>query len=306
LPQKQDIFDQLIPKLELKDNHFQIKSKQSLIPQALAGQDFDQATAYGVIDFQTGEVLLQKNLDQKLPIASITKVMSAVVTLDLLDPSEKLTVNYHDTQVEPTKLALKIGEKYTVEELLNAALMSSANDSIEMLKEAVDSKYGTGIFVRSMNAKAEFLGLKNTHFVNPQGLDDGHPYSSVEDQAILANYALNNYPLIKQIVSQDHGELVQSTSHHEEYLNNWNGLLGVYPGVYGIKIGNTDDAKNTTEVVSERGGQKLLVVVLGAGGVLKRDTYAAELLDLGFKQRGLEAVNVTESELRAKYATWKY
>jgi D-alanyl-D-alanine carboxypeptidase len=76
--------------------------------------------------------------------------------------------------------------------------------------------------------------------------------------------------------------------------------------VSGIKIGNTDEAKNTTEVVSQREGKKLLVILLGADGVLKRDLYAAQLLDLGFKQKGLEAMNVNESQLRTKYATWKY
>src|SRR5690606_3687251 len=95
---------------------------------------------------------------------------------------------------------------------------------------------------------------------------------------------------------------------HKQFdLYNWNGLLGVYPGASGVKIGNTGDAQKTTIVTAERNGKKLLVVVLGAPGVLERDMWAAELLDLGFeKQYGMAPINVTEEQLRAKYKTWKY
>lgn len=305
LPEKVEVLDQLLPKLEQKQNHYQLRKPPSFIPEAMAGQPFDQASAYGVIDFDSGEVLTEKNLERRLAIASITKLMSAVVTLDLLPPDQLLTVNQHDTQIEPTKLAMIQGEKYTVEELLSAALLSSANDAIEMLKEAVDQQFGEGSFIKAMNEKAYFLGMKNTQYANPQGLDNGHPFSSIEDQAILANYAITNYPLIKQIVSQDHSELPADNYHHYEYLNNWNGLIGVYPGTFGIKIGNTDEAGKTTVVVSQRADKKLLVIVLGAPGVLERDLYAASLLDLGFEKKGLEPIKISEKQLRVRYATWR-
>src|SRR5581483_9066324 len=104
------------------------------------------------------------------------------------------------------------------------------------------------------------------------------PYSTVEDQAILMHYALTNYPLIAAIVQKDHGEISASATNTYQYLNNWNGLIGVYPGTYGIKIGNTDDAKSTTAVVSQRDGKNILAIVLGAGGTVERDLDAAQLL----------------------------
>lgn len=307
IPQKIDIFDKIMPKLEQKDNSFHLQKSPSLIPSAKAATDLDEATAYAVVDFETGQILAEKNLERQTPIASITKVMSAVVALDLASPDEEFTVSEKAAHMIPTKLDLHPGDKLTLEELLNGALLTSANDCMQVIKEGIDAKYGDQVFIRAMNEKAKFLGMKNTKYANAQGLDNGHPFSSVEDQAILMNYALNNYPLIAQLVKKDHGELAATGTHTYQYLNNWNGLLGVYPGTYGIKIGNTDDAKKTTAVVSQRGGKKLLAIVLGAPGVVERDMYAAELLDMGFAQvANLPAVNLTEAELRAKYATWKY
>ena len=161
--------------------------------------------------------------------------------------------------------------------------------------------------MRAMNEKARFIGLKNTHFDNPQGFDGETHYSSVEDLAILTHYALSNYPLISEIVAKDHGELIPTAYHtRAEYLNNWNGLIGVYPGVKGVKIGNTGDAGNTTAVLSERDGKKVLAILLGASGVLERDLFASELLNIGFESFSIPSFIITEEQLFEKYGTWKY
>ncbi len=307
IPAKLNIFDQVLPKLQQKDNNFKINKPSSMIPTVQAATYLDNVMAYGVIDFETGEVLAEKNLERPTPIASITKIMSAVVALDLATPNEVFTVSDHAANIEPTKLDLHSGDQLTLEELLNGALLTSANDCVQVIEEGIDQKYGSEVFIRAMNEKAQFLGMKNSKYTNPQGLDNGSPYSSVEDQAILMHYALNNYPLIAQIVHKDHGELLATSTHTYQYLNNWNGLIGVYPGTYGIKIGNTDDAKNTTAVVSQRSGKKILAIVLGAAGSVQRDLDASQLLDMGFqKLAGLNPVDVTEQQLRAKYASWKY
>lgn len=306
-PAKVDAFDKVAPKLDSKKSSFILKQSPNLVPVAQAASDYDQAFAYSLVDFNSGQVLESKSADKRLPIASITKLMTAVVALDLASPEEKLTVSEKAAHEEPTRLALTPGDQLTVTEAIKGALLSSANDCAQVLEEGIDQKYGEEIFIRAMNEKAKDLGLKNTYFTNPQGFDDGSPYSSANDMAKLAQYALTSYPLIANIVAQDHSELLPTSTHRKyEYLNNWNGLLGVYPGVEGVKIGNTDAAGYTTLVVSERGGHKLIAVLLGAPGVIERDQWTAELLDEGFAQFGLPKVQVGEDDLKAKYATWKY
>ncbi|MDP3733237.1 MAG: hypothetical protein Q8Q91_01730, partial [Candidatus Daviesbacteria bacterium] len=150
-------------------------------------------------------------------------------------------------------------------------------------------------------------GLKNTHFTNAPGYDNREHFSSAEDLSILSVYALKNYPLIEQAAAKEIEDLTNKGQDMRFYLQNWNGLLGIYPGVSGLKIGNTQKAGYTTIVVSERGGRKLLAVVLGAPGVLERDLWAAQLLDLGFnKLVGLAPVGLSEETLRQKYASWQY
>lgn len=307
IPAKIEVFDTILPKLQQKEPDFKLKKPASVIPSAQAATKLDELKAYGAVDFETGEVLAEKDLDKRVPIASITKVMTSVVALDLASPDDLFTVSERASKMIPTKLNLKPGDKLTLNELLRGALMVSANDFAQVIKEGIEQKYGGEVFVRAMNEKAKFLGMGNTKYTNPSGLDGGDPYSTVEDQAILMHYALNNYPLIAEIVKKDYDFLPETELHGSQRMNNWNGLIGVYPGIYGIKIGNTDNAKQTTAVVSQRNGKKVLAIVLGAPGVVERDLYAAELLDLGFqKLAGINPIGVTEEQLRAKYSTWRY
>lgn len=307
LPKKVDVFEKVVPKLDKKEDPFRVINQGSIVSKADAAGDYDGARAYALINFSSGEVVAQKNLSEKLPIASLTKIMTAVVALDLANKDEQFSVSQTATQEPATRFAFSPGDKLTLEELLNGMLLTSANDLAQVIKEGVDQKYGGDVFIRAMNEKAKVLGLKDTHFENPQGFDGPYQYSSVEDLATLTHYALTHYPLIESIVSKDHGELTPTPGHQrDEYLNNWNGLLGVYPGVSGVKIGNTGQAGYTTVVVSERNGKKLLAVLLGAPGVLQRDLWTAQLLDSGFSKYGLVPVQVTAQDLRAKYATWRY
>lgn len=307
-----DVFAEIKAKLEGKPNTFELKGKSSLVPSVLqahpayAGAEYDQAEAYIAVDLNTGEVLAQKKSSEKIPMASITKVMTAIVALDLAFPEEKFSVSEDAAKVYPTTIGVVPGQQMSLDELLNALLLTSANDSAQVIKEGVNQKYKQDIFVRAMNEKAKILGLKNTHFENPQGYDGKGHFSSAEDLVILSNYALENYPEISEIVKKDYEYLPENSNHKQFDLYNWNGLLGVYPGIYGVKIGNTEDAGHTTSVVSERDGKKVLVVLLGVPGVLERDLWASQLLDLGFSKLGLDPVGITEDQLQAKYATWKY
>lgn len=307
---KTEIPEPVRHKLEEKKNTFQLKKEsKQLVPVAHAEEPHasDQAAAYALVDLDTGKILASKNGDQAMPIASITKIMTAVVALDLASPSEVFTVTQRAASEPPTKIVILPGERITLEELLNASLLTSANDATEQIREGIDTKYQKEIFVQAMNKKAEFLGLNHTHFGNPQGFDYGDNHSSPEDVAVLAQYALNKYPLIADIVKKNFQQFPADANHQKFDLYNWNGLIGVYPDTKGVKIGNTDAAGYTTSVVSTRNGKTLAAVVLGAPGVLERDLWAAELLDVGYqKTLGLAPVGVTEDQLREKYGTWEY
>lgn len=293
--------------LQQKANDFKLIKPFGLIPITRAVSVFDRASAYIVVDLGGGEVLAEKDSFLRLPIASLTKVMSAVVLLDLSNPKDEFEVSQKAVLTDPTKIGVAAGQKMKLEELLPAVLMTSANDAAEVIKEGIDKNYGDGGFVKAMNYKAEFLGLQNTHFENAQGFDNENNYSSAEDLAILANYALENYPIIADIARQDYRFLPADSNHKQFDLYNWNGLLGVYPGVKGLKIGYTDDAKHTTIVVAEREEKKILVVLLGAPSVIERDLWVSQLLDLGFnKSVGLSSVSITKDQLKQKYSTFKY
>ncbi len=305
---KNSILNNVYKRIENKTNIFKLNEPLSLVSSSFASSyDFDNSNAYVAIDYNTGNVLLEKNMSKKFSIASLTKLMTAVVSLDLAKPNDNILISKKASQEEPTTIGVVAGQKMTVKELLNAALLTSANDAAEALRDGINQKYGSNIFVDAMNKKAKFLKLNNTNFSNPQGFDNPNNYSSAEDLAILTHYALENYPLIRDIVKKDY-QFIPATNNHKQFdLYNWNGLLDVYPGVEGVKIGNTDNAGYTSIVLSERNNKKVLVVLLGAPGIIKRDIWASEILDASFEKLSqLPSAQITENDLRQKYSTWKY
>lgn len=304
---RQDVLQKIIPQLDNKTNNYKLEKKQSFVKPVFAGGPFENAPSYLLADFQTGEVLAEKNMGQKLPIASLTKIMTAVVALDLASVNDVFTVSQKASQIEPTRMGLRTGQKLTLGELLNGLLLTSANDAAEVVREGINQKYKADVFVKAMNEKAAFLGLQNTHFANPQGFDDPRNYSSASDLAILSHYALENYPQIASLSAKDYVFLPATNTHTQFDLYNWNGLLGVYPGTKGLKIGNTEAAGYTTIVLSNRGGHKLLAILLGAPGILQRDLWTSSLLDLGYEKiAGLRPIALTINQMEDKYGTWKY
>lgn len=264
-------------------------------------------TSYVLLDENSKEIIAENNPDKKVFIASLTKIMTAVVALDLAGSEEKFTVTSDAQKIIPTKIGVIKGQKMTLHELLEAMLMTSANDAAQVVMDGVNKIYGGDIFIAAMNKKASLLGLKKMHFENPQGFDCEGQTGSALDLAILSHYALENYPLINEIAKIDYTRLPSNSDHKKFDLYNWNGLLGVYPGACGLKIGFTDRAGHTTVVRAQRGGKVLLAVLLGAPSVLDRDLLTAGLLDYGFaKTLNLPPANITAADLQAKYSTWQY
>ncbi len=258
------------------------------------------------INMETGEVYYSNNSDKRLPIASITKIMSSMVAMDLASMEEEFTVELPATQVEPTVIGVKAGEKLSTRELIQGGLLTSGNDAMAVLAEEIGIKYGgnTQLFVDAMNEKAKFLGLKNTHFSNPQGYDSAEHYSTCEDLAVIAHYALTHYPEISGIVAKKEAYLPANTEHGGFNLPNWNMLINTYPGANGVKIGNTGDAGHTTIASAKREGKQVISIVLGADGILKRDLAASELLNVGFQAQGIAPFMITEDILRTRIKDW--
>lgn len=306
LPSKISALDAIRPKLFARENTFKVNDDLSFVPKVNAAGISPDASSYLVMDYDTGKVISDKSGSKKLPIASLTKIMTSIVALDLASPEERITITQNASRAIPTKIGVVPGQQMTLNELLHAALMTSANDAVEAIKDGVNNKYGADIFVQAMNEKAKFLGLKNTHFANPQGFDSPENYSTARDLAVLTHYAHENYPLVAQIVKKDYIFLPEDQYHKQFDLYNWNGLIGVYPNVMGMKIGNTGDAGTTTVVISQREGKKILSVVLGAHDIWERDMWAAQLLDVGFESiLNLPPIQVTKEMLREKYASWR-
>lgn len=291
--------DDITLKLSKKKNTVQLHSSSQ------EQWDID-AKAYIVVDMDEQKILAEKNAHVPTSIASLTKVLSAVVALDLAYPSDEFTVSEHAASIEPTKIGVIPGEKMKMFELLQAMLLTSANDATEVMKEGINGLYKQDIFVDAMNEKAKIIGMADSHFQNPQGFDEKGQYSTPYDLALLSLYAIQNYPEIKDIAYKDHVFLPANASHKQFDLYNWNGLLGVYPNTFGLKTGLTELAGNTTIVMSERDGKRILVVLLGAQSLLERDLGAAQLLDKGFEESQLNPIAVDEKMLQERYGRWEF
>ncbi|RJR15426.1 D-alanyl-D-alanine carboxypeptidase [Candidatus Microgenomates bacterium] len=220
-----------------------------------------QLSAKGVlaIDSDSGVVLYEKNPDLKLPPASTTKIMTALVALDMYDLNEEITVG-DIVSVSPV-MGLFTGEKISVENVLRGALIASANDAAYALAE--HDEQGVAHFVQKMNDKAQNLGLTNTHFTNPIGFDDEAHFTSARDLVRLSRIAMDHEELTK-IVSLPQVTVADASYSNFHPLKNVNELLGKIPGVSGFKTGLTEAAGECLVTTVERDGHRILTVLLGS------------------------------------------
>ena len=238
------------------------------------------ATACVLMDADTGLVLYRKNEDQRMLIASVTKLMTALVVLEQGEVDETVTVTAAH-MAEGSSMYLHVGEKLTLEELLYGLLLCSGNDAALALTECAG---GVEPFVALMNEKAAALGMKNTHFANPNGLDDEEHYSTAYDMALLACAAANE-PTLRRIASTRTAAIGGRT------LTNHNKLLSRMDGCIGLKTGYTKAAGRTLVSCAEREGHRLVAVTLRDGN----DWNDHEML----YDRGFALVGVQE-ELRGR------
>jgi D-alanyl-D-alanine carboxypeptidase (penicillin-binding protein 5/6) len=245
--------------------------------QAAASPPPVLARAFIVENPGTGEVLAQHGAWARVPIASITKLMTVIVALDHARWQDVVRVRADAAAVGESTVHLRAGERIRVGDLVKAALIQSANDAAVALADYVGRGDRTA-FVAMMNAKARELGLERTHFVRPDGLDVAGHYSTARDVTTLAQDAMRN-PRIRAVVRVRTDSIAGGRR-----LHTWNDLLGVFKGLYGVKTGHTGTAGWCEVAAVRRNGVTLYTTVLGSPTRSQRNTDLASLLRWGISR----------------------
>jgi len=252
-------------------------------PQQVLGIQFNTPTITAksaiFIDSKTGQVLYEKNSHQKLPIASLVKVMTVLIALEHKKMDDEYLVSQRAAQMEPDKMLLIAGEKMTLKELLSGIFLVSANDAAEVLAEGTTGRREE--FISMMNSKAKQLGMTDTYYVNPTGLDEdvNNSFSSAYDLVVLTRYLIRTYPEVVDISKTEHIYFPQTAKHQDYDMYSGINLLTTYSGVVGFKTGYTPEAGLTLITLARKNNHEVIGVLLGSGD--RRDE-ARELLDYSF------------------------
>lgn len=232
-----------------------------------------------LMDADTNEILYAEQATAIRHPASITKVMTLYIVFDALDAGrlrldDRVVMTPRAVSQRPSKLGLGVGQSLSVEEAISVVAVKSANDVAVALAEKVGGSEEN--FARLMTAKARQLGMRQTVFANASGLPDPAHFTSAQDIAILSAAMIRNHPDRYRCFSE------QSYSYGRLRLANHNKLLGVVPGLDGIKTGFTNDSGFTLTASAIRGGRRLIAVVLGSPSGWQRDRDITTLLNTGF------------------------
>ncbi len=237
-----------------------------------------------LMEAQTGEILYEHNPDEKLPIASVTKIMTMALALEALR-DEKVTMDdvivgsYLAKSMGGTQIWLEEGEQMSFRDMLYAVAVGSANDCAVAIAEYLGGSLES--FAAIMNERAAELGMTNTNYVNPTGLDAPEHYSTARDVAILSRYALT-LPQFTTLTSTWEYWVRKGTP-QEVWLTTFNKLIKQYPGCDGLKTGYTSKAGYCLSATAQRDGLRLIAVVLGADTAQNRTNSIKALLDYGFQ-----------------------
>ncbi len=242
-----------------------------------------------LIEASTGKVLFEKNADEKLVPASMTKMMSMLLIIEniengVLKWDQQITVSENASSMGGSQILLETGEKMSVEDLFKGVAIASGNDAVVALGEAIAGTESG--FVDMMNKRAKGLNLKNTNFKTPHGLDTANHYSSARDMSIIAR------ELVK------HSKVLKYTSVYEDYLRentdrkiwlvNTNRLVRFYDGVDGLKTGYTEEAGYCLTATAKKDGMRIIAVVMGEPDSKTRNKEISEMLDYSFAQYKVE------------------
>jgi D-alanyl-D-alanine carboxypeptidase (penicillin-binding protein 5/6) len=227
-------------------------------PAFAADAPVPNARSFYVVNASNGEVIASHDAHVEVPIASITKLMTVLVALEHLKIDDLVTATSSAAQVGESRIPLVAGQRISVRDLLKGALIQSANNAADTLASAA-SHGDVPRFVAWMNARAAALGLHHTHFVRPDGLDASGHLSSARDVAVLAQVAMHS-AVVRSIV-RERSDTIEGG---RVVVHTWNDLLGVVPGLVGVKTGHTDDAGWCEVAAVRRQGYTIYVVILGS------------------------------------------
>ena len=232
-----------------------------------------------LMETTTGRILYEKNSEQKLPMASTTKIVTAITVLDNCENlDEVVNIKSNSVGIEGTSIYLREGEQLTVRELLYGLMLRSGNDASVALANHIGGSVEN--FCSMMNKLATDLGLENSNFVNPHGLDTEGHYTTAHDLAVITAYALRNEEFAK-IVSTKNIVIGQGESRRS--LANKNRLLGNLDGCIGVKTGFTNDAGRCLVSACDRDGLKLVCVVFNCGPMFEESSEMFELVYKNYK-----------------------
>lgn len=261
------------------------------------------------MDAESGKILYEKNIDEKLPMASMTKIMSMLLIMENIENGslkyeDKVLISENASGMGGSQVFLQAGEEYTVDDLLKCIAVSSANDAVVAMAEKISGSVDA--FVTLMNEKAKSLGLENTNFANPHGLDNENHYSTAYDMAIMAKELLK------------HEDILKYTSIYEDYLTkpdgsqvwlvNTNRLVRFYDGVDGLKTGYTTEAGYCLTATAKKNDLRLISVVMKSPSAEERSSDTSTLLTYGFnsfksnviysKDKSLGKVKIEKGKLK--------
>jgi D-alanyl-D-alanine carboxypeptidase (penicillin-binding protein 5/6) len=233
-----------------------------------------------LMERSTGMVLYEKNADRRVAPASVTKVMTLLLTMEAIERGQlafdtKLTVSRAAMSLGGSTAFLHEGERYTVDEMLKAVTIASANDGSVVLAEAVAGTEET--FVALMNERAAQLGMTGTRFTNCHGLDDNNHYTTARDIAVMSRELLSHKEIRRYSTVW-----IDSLREGTFQLSNTNRLVRFYDGCTGLKTGTTSKAGSCIAASAERGGMELIAVVMNASNTDDRYESARKMLDYGF------------------------
>lgn len=283
--QAKDIYSPLPEELSKKNNP-EITSLDFWLPSLFGLFEANEAPELSaksalVYDLTDEKTVYEKNSSERLPMASLTKIMTAVVALDHRLENDRYVV-YSEALVGENVMGLSEGEVMSLEDLLYGVFMYSGNDAAETIATNTMER---AEFVLTMNKKAKAIGLTNTNFTNPTGLQgDGDQYTTAYDLLVLARYAVSNYPQILKASSTAEHHISATQDHYAYDLYNQTNLITSYPGVKGLKDGYTPEAGLCLVTYLDYKGHKIIGIILGSEN---RRAEMKDLLDYSLKKQGV-------------------
>ena len=261
-----------------------------------------------LIEANSGKIIYEKNKDDKVSIASMTKMVAQIIILEEVEKgnikwNDIVTVSRNASDMGGSQIYLAEGEKISVEDLMKGVSVASGNDATVALAEYISGTEDK--FVDRMNAKVKELGLKNTHFVNCTGLDQDNHYSTSYDMAMIARDLVINHPEILRF-SSIYEDYLRKDTPNKFWLVNTNKLINFYEGADGLKTGHTDNALYCLAATAIRNNLRLIAIVLGEKDSKIRNNETIELLDYGFNNislRVLKKKNTMVKSIKLSKAT---